>query len=49
MSAQEHWEHIYATKAPDEVSWYCAHLDASIELIERASVSPTAAIIDVKK
>src|SRR5438045_4333408 len=47
MSAQEHWEHIYATKAPDEVSWYCAHLDASIELIERASVSPTAAIIDV--
>ena len=47
MNAQEHWEHIYSTKAPDQVSWYCPHLNASLELIERTSVSRNAAIIDV--
>ncbi len=47
MSTQEHWERIYATKAPEQVSWYSPHLNASLELIERTSVSPTAAIIDV--
>jgi SAM-dependent methyltransferase len=47
MSTQEHWEHIYAAKGPDQVSWYCPHLNASLELIERTSVSRNAAIIDV--
>ncbi len=47
MNAQEHWEHIYATKAPDQVSWYSPHLNISLELIERSAVSRGAAIIDV--
>jgi len=47
MGVQEHWERIYATKAPDQVSWYCAHLNASLELIERPPASRTSAIIDV--
>lgn len=47
MNAQEHWEHIYATKAADQVSWYTPHLNASLELVERASVSRTATVIDV--
>lgn len=47
MNAQAHWEHIYETKAADEVSWYEPHLNASLQLIERAAVSPAAAIIDV--
>lgn len=47
MNTDEHWDHIYATKAPDQVSWYCPHLNASLELVERASVSHRAAIIDV--
>jgi SAM-dependent methyltransferase len=47
MDAQKHWEKIYTEKAPDAVSWYCPHLDASISLIERTSVSRSAAIIDV--
>ncbi len=46
-NAHEHWEHIYATKAADQVSWYSPHLAASLELIERAAVSHTSAIIDV--
>jgi SAM-dependent methyltransferase len=47
MDAQKHWEKIYTEKAPDAVSWYSPHLDASLSLIERASVSRSAAIIDV--
>jgi SAM-dependent methyltransferase len=47
MNAQDHWEHIYTTKAPDQVSWYAPHLSASLELIERAAAARTAAIIDV--
>ena len=47
MGIEEHWERIYATRAPDQVSWYCAHLTASLELIERTPASRTSAIIDV--
>lgn len=37
MSVQAHWEKIYGTKAPDQVSWYRPHLETSIRLIERAA------------
>jgi ubiquinone/menaquinone biosynthesis C-methylase UbiE len=47
MNPHEHWDQIYATRAPDQVSWYSPHLEASLALIQRASDSPTAAIIDV--
>ena len=47
MNTQEHWERIYQTKAADKVSWYSPHLNASLELIERAALSQPAAIIDV--
>jgi SAM-dependent methyltransferase len=47
MNAHEHWDHIYATKAPDQVSWYAPHLADSLALIERAAGSVSAAIIDV--
>lgn len=47
MSTQEHWEHIYATKAPDQVSWYSPHLQPSLFLIERTGVPCNGSIIDV--
>lgn len=47
MRDQEHWERIYTKKAPDALSWYTPHLDASLALIERTGVSHSAAIIDV--
>jgi SAM-dependent methyltransferase len=47
MDTQQHWEHIYHAKASDQVSWYSPHLSASLELIQRAAVSPAASIIDV--
>lgn len=47
MNKQKHWEHIYATRTADQVSWFSPHLNASLKLIERSSVSRDAAIIDV--
>jgi 2-polyprenyl-3-methyl-5-hydroxy-6-metoxy-1,4-benzoquinol methylase len=42
----EHWNTIYATKAPDAVSWFLPHLGTSLQLIKR--VAPyDPAIIDV--
>ena len=47
MDAKTHWEKVYATKAPDAVSWYRRHLETSLALIERAVPVRLASIIDV--
>jgi len=47
MDAKSYWEKVYATKAPDAVSWYRAHLETSLALIERAAPDPSSSIIDV--
>lgn len=45
---QQHWETVYRTKTPDEVSWYCPHLESSIAMIERAArENRGASIVDV--
>jgi 2-polyprenyl-3-methyl-5-hydroxy-6-metoxy-1,4-benzoquinol methylase len=47
MDAKTHWERVYATKEPDAVSWYRPHLEPSLALVERASHSHSASIIDI--
>ena len=47
MDAKTHWEKVYATKAPESVSWYRAHLETSLALIEQAAVALSASIIDI--
>jgi SAM-dependent methyltransferase len=47
MGTMEHWERVYATKRPTEVSWYRTHLDVSLRLIATANPDPAARIIDV--
>ena len=47
MDPHQHWEHIYAVKAPAEVSWYRPHLERSLAFIDRAGLSCEAGIIDV--
>ncbi|MCE5309574.1 MAG: class I SAM-dependent methyltransferase [Acidobacteriales bacterium] len=45
---QQHWERIYGTKAPDQMSWFRPHLETSLDLIERAGQGDrSASIIDV--
>jgi 2-polyprenyl-3-methyl-5-hydroxy-6-metoxy-1,4-benzoquinol methylase len=47
MDVRTHWENIYTTKAPDQVSWYRPHLETSIALVERSARERSASIIDV--
>jgi ubiquinone/menaquinone biosynthesis C-methylase UbiE len=47
MQPREHWQKVYTTKAPTEVSWFQEHATLSMQLIRQAGVPPEAAIIDV--
>lgn len=47
MDAKSHWEKVYQTKRPNEVSWYRPHLDVSLGLIAEAAPQRDARIIDV--
>jgi 2-polyprenyl-3-methyl-5-hydroxy-6-metoxy-1,4-benzoquinol methylase len=42
-----HWEHVYAEREPDEVSWYEPTPDTSLTLIREAGLPADAAILDV--
>ncbi len=47
LSAKNHWDKVYDTKAPDQVSWYRPHLETSLALIERVAGDRSASLIDV--
>jgi ubiquinone/menaquinone biosynthesis C-methylase UbiE len=47
MNTRNHWEHIYETKAPNQVSWYQAHAQFSMEFIRKTGIQKTNNIIDV--
>lgn len=45
---KQHWDKVYETKAPNQVSWFRPHLETSLALIERATRgNRTSSIIDV--
>lgn len=45
--SQDHWERIYRTKDPTQVSWYQPEPRLSLDLIRRVAPDHDAAIIDV--
>ncbi len=47
MDRKTHWEGVYATRQPTEVSWYQPLPARSRELIEEAGARPETRIIDV--
>lgn len=47
MSRAAHWENVYLTKQPDQVSWFLAEARLSRELIESLSPDRSSAIIDI--
>jgi SAM-dependent methyltransferase len=47
VDPKAHWEKVYRTKRPNEVSWYRPHLEVSLQLIEDAAANRDAQIIDV--
>jgi SAM-dependent methyltransferase len=46
MGKREHWENVWGTHPPDDVSWYAPHLAESLRLI-REVAAPGASVIDV--
>lgn len=47
-SAQKsHWEHVYATKTAERVSWFQEHARASLDLIQKTGLPLDGRIIDV--
>lgn len=46
-TAQHHWNRVYSTRQPDQVSWYAEHLSRSLEFISAAAPDLGARIIDV--
>ena len=47
MDSKTHWEHIYGTKSPDQVSWFEPDAALSLALIHRIAPTRAEAIIDV--
>lgn len=47
MELREHWDHVYATRSPIEVSWYQREPRVSLDLIARVAPRRDAAIVDV--
>jgi 2-polyprenyl-3-methyl-5-hydroxy-6-metoxy-1,4-benzoquinol methylase len=47
MNRDRHWENVYKTKSPEEMSWYEPHLATSLEWILEAAPSHSSSIIDV--
>jgi hypothetical protein len=47
MNTKTHWEHIYETKAPTQVSWYQEHARYSLQFIQKTGVQKTGHIIDI--
>lgn len=47
MQRTEHWNHVYKTKAADDVSWYQRTPAISLSLIQKSGMALDAGIIDV--
>jgi ubiquinone/menaquinone biosynthesis C-methylase UbiE len=47
MSVKTHWNTVYQTKAPDDVSWFQTRPTTSLKLIEASGLEKDAGIIDV--
>jgi trans-aconitate methyltransferase len=47
IDLQRHWENVYQTKSPEEMSWYQSSPSASLNFIQQFNVSKSAKIIDI--
>jgi len=47
MDPKTHWERVYRSRQPTQVSWYQEHAGRSLDLIRRVCPPPHGAIIDV--
>ena len=43
----DHWQTVYRTKQPDQVSWFAPHLNVSVAFLKQAGLNPDSRIIDI--
>jgi ubiquinone/menaquinone biosynthesis C-methylase UbiE len=46
-SSATHWDQVYRSKRPEQVSWFRPHLELSIELLLKAGLNRSSRVIDV--
>jgi SAM-dependent methyltransferase len=46
-SSASHWDQVYGSQRPEDVSWFRAHLDASLALLRSAGLSARSRVIDI--
>ena len=44
MDVQNHGGKIHGKKAPDTVTWYCPHIEISLDVMERVTPDRSASI-----
>ncbi len=44
---KQHWENVYRDRDPEQVSWYQAHPETSLALIQASGIDASAPIIDI--
>ena len=42
MDRKEHWEHVFRTKGPAELSWFQAEPTTSLRLLDAARFNPAS-------
>jgi len=47
MQASQHWDDVYASKGSDNVSWFQAHAERSLNLIDELGIDFDAPVVDV--
>jgi len=47
MDVRAHWDEVWGSKTPEEVSWYQADPSASLQLLHDAGLDESARILDV--
>ena len=47
MDRAEHWQKVWVSKAPTQVSWFRPHLDVSLAMIADAALDLDAPVIDI--
>ena len=46
-SSKQHWENVFSTKAPEEVSWFQSYPKTSMEFVDLLGLPMNANIIDI--
>src|SRR2546421_10743849 len=47
MDRKAHWESVYTTKAPDQVSWFRRSAELSLTMIRASGIANDAGLIDI--